>query len=133
MPDEQRADAVRELTDLYPAAKTATIAGRTIEIKRCTLAQGARIVELGFPLWASLGESGDYWKLFDERPDEVAALIAAATGLDAAWIAGLEQIDRADLAAAWLEANADFFVRRLLPTMRRMGMAMQTLNGGGRT
>jgi len=47
VPDEQRAESVRELTDLFPAPKVVSIAGRAVEIKPD---YGAAQKELGLAL-----------------------------------------------------------------------------------
>lgn len=134
MPDGGKdASQVSELATLFPAPRTFTIGGRELQIAPCTLRQAGRVLDLGLPLWATLREGDDPYTLLEERPDETAALIVAAIDCDPAWAAALPAIDRAELVTAWLEVNAGFFFRRLVPMRARSGKALRAALGAGPT
>ena len=123
--------AEHELAVLYPAPRTVTIAGRAIEIKRCGISQAGRIIDTGAPLYQRVQDGADFPTMFEEFPDETSALVVAGTGLPLDWVRGLDPIDRFDLASAWMEVNAGFFVRRLLPSMARYWTAKGAMLGIG--
>jgi hypothetical protein len=136
MPDGTQPGAPQqhELAVLFPAPRNVTIADRVIEIKRCTIAQGGRLLDVGLPLWKRYGESGDDpVSIFETHPAEATALLHAATGAEIEWLATLDPVDQLALGAAWFEINAAFFVRRLFPSLLRMRLAIATAFGNGRT
>ena len=124
---------VQELATLYPAPRHITVAGRTIEIKPCGISQAGRIIDAGLPLYQRTLDGVEFPDLFDQFPDETCALLVAATGAPADWIAGLDPVEKFELAAAWMEANAAFFVRRLVPAIARFNRALTSINGDGPT
>ncbi len=132
-PDGPESAKVPELGTLYPAARLVTIAGRQVEIPACTLKRGGQVIDAGFPLWQKLRSGATELTVVEDEPELANAVLIAATGLDAEWIASLDPIDKLHLAAAWLEQNADFFCLRLLPARFRLHLAIAGLIGDGRT
>lgn len=123
-----------ELATLFPAARSVTVAGRTVEIKPCGIAQAGRIIDAGMPLYAIHVERGaELLSFIEEEPEAVNALIIAATGFDAEWVASLQPMDKIDLINEWLEVNGGFFFRRLVPKLARFGTAIAGILGVGRT
>jgi hypothetical protein len=123
-----------ELATLFPAARTVTIAGRTVEIKPCGIAQAGRIIDAGMPLYALHVERGaELLSFIEEEPGAINALIVAATGFDAEWVTSLQPMDKIDLINEWLEVNGGFFFRRLVPRLARFGTAIAGILGAGRT
>jgi hypothetical protein len=123
--------ALAELATLFPAPRTITIAGRSIEIKRCGIAQAGRIIDAGSGLYLQIESGAEFMDLFESDPDATSALIVAATGLDAAWVKSLDPLEQFELATAWMEVNAAFFVRRLLPSLARYRGALNAMFGDG--
>lgn len=72
--------------------------------------------------------------LVARRAEDVSRVVAIATGCDEQWLGERDLADLAELAAAVLEVNADFFVQRLLPMVQRLLPALTqrltTLAGG---
>lgn len=128
-------NAAQELATLFPAPRSITVAGRTLEIRRCTIAQGGRILDVGIPIWQRLAaaDDADPLTLFDEHPEDALALLIAATGMSAETFAPFDAADRFAIASAWMEVNAGFFVRRLLPSLLKMRGAIASAFGGGPT
>jgi hypothetical protein len=98
-----------ELAALFPAPRSVVIAGRTIEIKRCGIAQGGRIIDAGAGLYARIQGGAEFLDLFEQFPSETSALIVAATGLPLEWVTGLDPVDQFALASEWMDVNAGFF------------------------
>lgn len=131
MPDG--APVIDELAVLFPAPVTITVDGKPVEIKRCGMGQGSRLVQLGVPLWQAMPEGSHPADLFDDPSDQLRALVAAACNGDREWIAKLDGVDLYAIATKWWEINSAFFVRRLLPSYAAMSKGMQALIGAGPT
>jgi hypothetical protein len=119
------------LATLFPAPRSVTIAGRPIEIKRCGIAQAGRIIDAGSGLYLQIESGAEFMDLFESDPDATSALIVAATGLDSSWVKSLDPLEQFELATAWMEVNAAFFVRRLLPSLARYRGALNAMFGDG--
>lgn len=123
-----------ELAALYPQPRTVTIAGRAVEIQPSTIRAGARVLHLAQKMWAlRQSEEEDELTLADEHPEEAAALLFAATGLDIDWLSGLAATDKVELGLAWMEVNGAFFVLRPFLLRVRMGKAVNAMFGRGLT
>lgn len=122
-----------ELADLFPVPRTVAIAGKSIEIKRCGMKQFGNIVSAYMPLYEATGGNFDTMGVFEDYPDEMTDIVAAATGLEREWVAGLDPLEKFDLANQWLDVNGQFFVLRLLPSMAMHMVAMTKLGGVGQT
>lgn len=136
MPDGMPAEtaAPHELATLFPAPRSATVAGRVIDIQRCTIEQGGRILDVGLPIWERFALSGDDpLTLFESNPGEAVALLHAATGLGTEWLASLDAVDKLDIATQWIQVNAAFFVQRLMPKLIRVRLALASAFGVGPT
>lgn len=107
-----------ELSRLAPAAtKTVAAGGEEIEVAPMTVGQlpaFARAIR-GVPL--NLEGEIDVVALVGDHGDQIAEAVAIAVGRPTAWISGLALDEFAQLAAAVLEVNADFFAQRVLPGM----------------
>lgn len=124
----------KDLAILFPASRAVTIAGKTVEIKPCGLAQAGRIVDAGMPLYALHIEQGmELLAIIEDEPVSVNAMIVAATGFHAEWVASLEPMDKLDLINEWLEVNGGFFFRRQVPKLARFAIAIAGAFGAGRT
>jgi hypothetical protein len=122
--------AAAELAALFPAPRTVEIAGRSIQLTACGIGQAGRIIDAGAGLYQKTLDGESFEELFERYPDDTAALIVAATSLDAEWVQGLSADDKYELASHWLAMNADFFVRRRLPTLARIRGALLSIGGG---
>lgn len=126
-PEDRTTEAARELAELYPAARSFTVAGRVVEIKPCTLSQAGAIVT-----WeaAFAAEKRSLFAVMEELPDMAADYLAAMTGGDRAWIVSLAPVDRLRLHNCWRQVNAGFFRDRLFPEIIA---ALLPADGDGRT
>lgn len=127
------AGSTAELAALFPAPKPVEIAGRTIEIRRAGIRHGTEVVQRGMALAATFGDDADELIIADERPAEVADLLAFATGADRDWLLTLDAVQKVDLACAWLEVNGRFFLQRLPQARARLQAAVAEFVGAGPT
>jgi hypothetical protein len=126
-------NAADELAILFPAERSITIAGRVVQIKRCGIAQSSRVRELGMPILQREDVDGgrSFEAFLADCPEEANALIVAATGLDAQWIAALNDEDRYELASQLAEVNGSFFAQVRLPQWARIHRGRMGLLGLG--
>jgi len=122
--------AAAQLAALFPADREVTIAGRSITLSACTLGQAGRIVDSGAELYTKHLAGESFEDLFDRYPVETSDLLVAATGLEREWVTGLANDERYELASHWLAMNADFFVRRRLPSLARTRGAIASIGAG---
>ena len=102
---------------LPPIAISIVIADETIEltpIKMGELPAFSRAVQ---PIAAHLSASPDWLALIAEHGDTLIDALVIATRRPREWIAALELDDTIRLASTAFEVNADFFIRRLLPSI----------------
>ena len=119
---------------LPPVPVSVEIAGERIDltpIKVGDLPAFARAVQ---PLAASLSASPDWLALLAEHGEAAIAAIAIATRRPVEWVAGLDLDEAVRLAEAVFEVNADFFIRRLLPSVTqaaaRIGQILEKPTSG---
>ena len=122
-----------ELAVLYPAPRTVTIAGRSVQIAPPTLRRLATYDQLAVALWAlGDGPSTPDEVLFEEHPEATADMLAAVVDVDREWLVALPPLRKLELFSAWLEFNTDFLSDRL-QQQERLRTAMGAINGTGPT
>lgn len=86
------------------------------------------------PVAASLSASPDWLALMAEQGEALIEAIAIASRRPRDWVASLELDEAVRLADAVFGVNADFFIRRLLPTLTeataRVGRLWETQTPG---
>ena len=120
---------------LFGDQVTVQIGGEAVEVRELRWAEGMRVMPVLAPMMAAVRQyveqaAGDAPRaeaamveaLLSEHPAAWEALICAATGRPAQWLAGLSDNDGLLLQAAAWRANSGFFTRRpmlaaLLETM----------------
>ena len=119
---------------LPPVPLSIEIAGERIDltpIKVGELPAFARAVQ---PIAAGLSASPDWLALLAEHGEAVIATIAIATRRPVVWVAGLDLDEAVRLAEAVFGVNADFFIRRLLPSVTqaaaRIGQTLESPTPG---
>ena len=105
---------------LPPAPETVIIGGETLDItplKVGELPAFARAVRL---VASGLGPDPDWLRLFSEEGESVILALAVACRRPPEWVGTLALDDAIRLAQAVFEANADFFIRRVVPEITRV-------------
>ena len=119
---------------LPPVPVSVEIAGEHIDLTPLKVGEVPAFARAVQPIAASLSASPDWLALLAEHGEAVIAAIAIATRRPVDWVAGLDLDEAVSLAEAVFEVNADFFIRRLLPSVTqaaaRIGLALENPTSG---
>ena len=119
---------------LPPVPVSVEIAGERIELTPLKVGEVPAFARAVQPIAASLSASPDWLAILAEHGETVIAALAIATRRPVDWVAGLELDDAVHLAEAVFGVNADFFVRRLLPSVTqaaaRIGLTLERPTSG---
>ena len=119
---------------LPPVPASVEIAGEHIELTPLKVGEVPAFARAVQPIAASLSASPDWLAILAEHGEAVIAALAIATRRPVDWVAGLELDDAVHLAEAVFGVNADFFVRRLLPSVTqaaaRIGLTLERPTSG---
>ncbi|MDZ7655615.1 MAG: hypothetical protein U0997_06690 [Sulfurimicrobium sp.] len=122
-----------ELETLIPQPVEIEINGETLEIKPLTIGQLTRVMKALKPALADIQGEINLTMLAVDHGDTLLSAVAAATGMDAAWLDKLPTDDFIRLAGNLLEVNADFFTRRVLPEITAAVERIEKTTGVGLT
>jgi len=115
---------------LPPVPVTLVIGGERLDLTPLKVGDVPAFARAIQPAAASLSASPDWLALLAEHGEAVIAAVAIATRRPADWVAGLELDEAVRLAEAVFGVNADFFIRRLLPSVTQAAARIgQTLEG----
>ena len=115
---------------LPPVPVSAEIAGERIDLTPLKVGEVPAFARAVQPIAASLSASPDWLALLAEHGEAVIAAVAIAAHRPVDWVAGLDLDEAVRLAEAAFGVNADFFIRRLLPSVTqaaaRIGQALES-------
>ncbi|MFZ5555099.1 MAG: DUF6631 family protein [Pseudomonadota bacterium] len=118
-----------------PVPKVVTVAGTAVELTPIRLGELPRLLAAVRPiaadLSAGLSAEPDWLDLLARHGEAVLELLTLATRRDRAWIEGLALDEAVTLAAAVFEVNADFFVRRVAPSIEQGGERLAPILSAG--
>jgi len=115
---------------LPPVPVSVDIAGEHLDLSPLKVGEVPAFARAVQPIAASLSASPDWLAILAEHGEAVIAAIAIATRRPVDWVAGLDLDVAVRLAEAVFEVNADFFIRRLLPSVTQAAARIgQTLEG----
>ena len=118
---------------LPPVPLSIEIAGERIDLTPLKVGEVPAFARAVQPIAASLSASPDWLALLAEHGEAVIAAIAIATRRPVDWVAGLDLDEAVRLAEAVFGVNADFFIRRLLPSVTQAAARIgQTLESPAR-
>ena len=119
---------------LPPVPVSAEIAGERIDLTPLKVGEVPAFARAVQPIAASLSVSPDWLALLAEHGEAAIAAIAIATRRPVEWGAGLDLDEAVRLAEAVFAVNADFFIRRLLPSVTqaaaRIGQTLESPTRG---
>ena len=119
---------------LPPMPASVEIAGEHIELTPLKVGEVPAFARAVQPIAVSLSASPDWLALLAEYGEAVIAAVAIASRRPVDWVAGLQLDEAVRLAEAVFEVNADFFIRRLLPSVTqaaaRIGQALESPTPG---
>jgi hypothetical protein len=115
---------------LPPVPVSVEIAGEHLDLTPLKVGEVPAFARAVQPIAASLSASPDWLAILAEHGEAVIAAIAIATRRPIEWVAGLDLDEAVRLAELVFEVNADFFIRRLLPSVTQAAARIgQTLEG----
>lgn len=130
-------DSNTDFQTFPPVPQVVTVAGTAVELTPIRLGELPRLLAAVRPiaadLSADLSAEPDWLDLLARHGEAVLELLALATRRDRAWIEGLALDEAVTLAAAVFEVNADFFVRRVAPSIARSGERLAPILSAGTT
>ncbi len=119
---------------LPPVPLSIEIAGERIDLTPLKVGEVPAFARAVQPIAVGLSASPDWLALLAEHGEAVIAAIAIATRRPVDWVAGLDLDEAVRLAEAVFGVNADFFIRRLLPSVTqaaaRIGQALESPTTG---
>ena len=119
---------------LPPVPLSIEIAGERIDLTPLKVGEVPAFARAVQPIAASLSASPDWLALMAEHGEAAIAAIAVATRRPVEWVAGLDLDEAVRLAEAVFGVNADFFIRRLLPSVTqaaaRIGQTLESPTRG---
>ena len=119
---------------LPPMPASVEIAGEHIELTPLKVGEVPAFARAVQPIAVSLSASPDWLAMLAEHGEAVIAAVAIATRRPVDWVADLDLVDAVHLAEAVFGVNADFFLRRLLPSVTqaaaRIGQALESPTPG---
>ncbi len=119
---------------LPPVPIYVEIAGERIDLSPLKVGEVPAFARAVQPIATSLSASPDWLALLAEHGEAVIAAIAIATRRPVDWVAGLDLDEAVRLAESVFAVNADFFIRRLLPSVTqaaaRIGQALESPTRG---
>jgi hypothetical protein len=115
-----------EFSALPPAPVTLTIADQTLELTPIRVGELPGFVRAVRPFAERLAQTVDWFELFAEHGEALLEALAIASRRPQDWIATLALDEAIELADTLLEVNADFFIHRVAPVVRRVGARLAT-------
>ena len=119
-------------TIFQPKVVEVEVGGATVSVKPLTVGQFPLFARAIRPLAPALQGGGyDWLDLIADHGEALIESVALATGITREDLAGLPPDEFVGLAAAVLEVNMDFFVRRLTPAVSAAAEKMMLASGAG--
>ena len=119
---------------LPPVPVTLVIGGEPLELTPIRVGELPAFARAVQPVAVSLSASPDWLALMAEHGEAVIEAVAIATRRPVDWVAGLDLDEAVRLAEVVFEVNADFFIRRLLPSVTqaaaRIGLTLERPTSG---
>lgn len=119
---------------LPPVPVSLEIAGERIDLSPLKVGEVPAFARAVQPIAASLSASPDWLALLAEHGDAVIEAVAIAARRPRDWVMNLDLDEAVRLAEAVFGVNADFFIRRLLPSVTqaaaRIGQALESPTRG---
>ena len=119
---------------LPPVPIEIRVAEQTIALTPLVLGELPAFAKAIQPFTADLAIEPDWLRLLGSHGDSMIEAMAIASRQSREWIAGLALDEAICLAQALFEVNADFFIRRLLPSVTRaaarIGLALENPTHG---
>lgn len=115
---------------LPPVPDTITLGGETLDITPLRVGELPTFARAMLPIAGKFGPDPDWLHLLAEDGEAVILALAVACRRPPDWVGRLALDEAIRLAEAVFGANADFFVRRVVPEITRLSADLGTLIPG---
>ena len=115
---------------LPPVRQPLTLAGENLEITPLQIGELPVFARTLAPIARNIGPNPDWWALLSQDGDTVINALAIASRKPREWVAALSLDEGVSLAEAIFEANLNFFIQRVLPTLLGTSTRLQQLTSG---
>lgn len=115
---------------LPPIPETVVIGGEALDITPLKVGELPIFARAVRPIAGKLGPDPDWLRLLSEDGEAAILALAIACRRPPEWVSGLSLDDAIRLAEAVFGANADFFIRRVVPEITRVSQRMGTVIPG---
>ena len=114
---------------LPPVADAVIIGGESLEITPLRIGELPAFARAVRPLAAKLTPDPDWLRLLSEDGESVILALAIACRRPPDWVAALALDEAIRLAEAVFQANADFFIRRVVPEITQLSARISQQTG----
>ena len=115
------------LAALPPVPEPLVIAGETLEISPLKVGELPAFARAVRPIASKITSDPDWLRLLSEDGESVILALAIACRRPPDWVAALALDEAIRLAEVIFGANADFFIRRVVPEITRVSQHMGQL------
>lgn len=115
---------------LPPVPTSILIGGETLEVTPLKVGELPAFARAVRPIASKLSPSPDWLRLLSEDGESVILALAIACRRPPDWVSALALDEAILLAEAVFGANADFFIRRVVPEVTRVSNRIGTLLSG---
>lgn len=115
---------------LPPIPESVVVGGETIDVSPLKVGELPAFARAVRPVAAKLSPDPDWLRLLSEDGESVILALAIACRRPPEWVSSLALDDAILLAEAVFGANADFFIRRVVPEVTRVSNRIGTLISG---
>lgn len=115
---------------LPPVPESMVIGGETLEISPLKVGELPTFARAVRPIASKLGPDPDWLRLLSEDGESMIQALAIACRRPPEWVSNLALDDAIRLAEAVFGANADFFIRRVVPEITRASQTIGMLIPG---
>ncbi len=115
---------------LPPVAETVTIGGEALDVTPLKVGELPIFARTVRPIAGKLSAAPDWLRLLAEDGETVILALAIACRRPPEWVSGLALDEAIRLAEAVFGANADFFIRRVVPEITRVSQRIGTVIPG---
>lgn len=122
-----------DLDVLVPQPQVVDLAGQRLAISPLVLGELPAMLKAVQPFAQRLAGEPDWLALLSDHGDALLTGLAIASRQPREWVDALALDDAITLAATVFEVNADFFVRRLAPSIAQVGERLAPILSAGTT
>lgn len=115
---------------LPPVPTTILVGGETLEVTPLKVGELPAFARAVRPIASKLSPNPDWLRLLSEDGESVILALAIACRRPPDWVSALALDEAILLAEAVFGANADFFIRRVVPEVTRVSNRIGTLLSG---